>query len=556
MVSHPMKVAVIGAGPSGLAAIKELLAEGHSVKGFEKAPGLGGVFRFDRASTGVYQSCTLTSSTTATTFSDFPLGRKAAYFLTHSEYVEYLTAYAAAFGVSTSIAFGTTVLDVRRHSGKWRIASRDSEGNATEETFDAVAVCAGLHQNPRLPQLFQEDKFHGTVSHSGRYKDADCFRGKRVLILGAGESGADIIDEVSRVASSCSLSLRRGVWVLPRLIGGVPNDFYTSRLFYSLPEWLLRANNPAEQVRRYRRLSAVLLGPVYIPFLIYESTRRLLTKWRRRFKRRATDQPQAVLDLIARLRKTSGGGLAEQFVTKSERFAHAIVEGRCHLKPDVVEVEANSVTFSDGTQAEFDCVLCCTGYQTAFPFLDPEIRDIRKLYLSCFVPSVGGSLCIIGAARPATGSIPPIAEMQSRLFAQTCSGRIALPTEDEMIRDAALNADAHKRRFGIISDRLDHLVDYTSYMDRLATILGCKPKLSKLLRHPGLLYKIYGGHFSCAQFRLFGPHCAPLVAAKELRNLQVGYSLPSMAFMFMLLAATKVYGKLGVKFLSPHLRLD
>ena len=76
------RVAVIGAGPSGLATVKELLEEGHRPTCFERAPSLGGVFRFDEKDGVVWESCRLTSSILLTAFSDFPVPKRRTGHLT------------------------------------------------------------------------------------------------------------------------------------------------------------------------------------------------------------------------------------------------------------------------------------------------------------------------------------------------------------------------------------------------------------------------------------------------------------------------------------------
>ena len=235
-------VAVIGAGPSGLVCLKELLAEGHQPVCFEKSADLGGVYRYDEKAIGVYRSARLTSSALITSFSDFPPPKKSSLHFKHDEYFQYLMEYAQYFQLLGHVRFQHAVKEVKQlMDGRWQIVVNRVD-TATEEIFlfDAVAVCAGVHQNPFVPDFQGRDDFKGLTLHSAWYKSPEVFQNKNVVIVGGGESGSDIVEEVANVAQSCVLALRRGVLVIPRRIFNQPNDYFTTRLFYSVPDWFVR----------------------------------------------------------------------------------------------------------------------------------------------------------------------------------------------------------------------------------------------------------------------------------------------------------------------------
>jgi dimethylaniline monooxygenase (N-oxide forming) len=159
------RVAVIGAGSSGLATVKELLAEGHKPTCFEKADGLGGVFRFGESDGVVWESCRLTSSGLLTAFSDFPVSANRTGHMVVGEYVDYLTKYCEAFDVTRHIRFGTKVESVTRNpGGAWTVRTLDTHGTH-EEQYDAVTVCSGLHQYPHVPSLPGQETFTGVTMH-------------------------------------------------------------------------------------------------------------------------------------------------------------------------------------------------------------------------------------------------------------------------------------------------------------------------------------------------------------------------------------------------------
>ncbi|MDT8288008.1 MAG: SidA/IucD/PvdA family monooxygenase, partial [Elusimicrobiales bacterium] len=321
-------------GPSGLAMTKELLEQGHRPVCFEQAPGLGGVFRYDERRGSVWPTCRLTSSGLITAFSDFPVtGRRAAH-MTVGEYVEYLSEYSRAFGVDQVLRFGVTVEAVdSRPAGGWDVTYSSEAGRSTER-FDAVAVCSGVHQVPCVPDVPGLADFPGTVLHSSAFRGRPQVEGKRVLIVGAGESGADIVAVTAEGAAQTVLSLRRGVAVVPRMAFGRPRDYLTTRLLNSPADWIHQTRHPDDDHKRavYRRafLPAVIVDKVLqIVFRQFWVKFPLLLSARRehgRIKLKAQG-------LIRQLLRESGGTMQEQFGTKDDAFVFALARGTCTRAP-------------------------------------------------------------------------------------------------------------------------------------------------------------------------------------------------------------------------------
>ena len=270
-------MAVIGAGPSGLVAVKELLERGHRPVCFERAGGLGGVFRFDEQDGVVWESCRLTSSGLLTAFSDFQVSPACEEHMSLVEYIGYLNDYCDAFDVGRHIRYGVTVSKVSRRDGEgWEVQFTDNHGPSSE-TFDSVAVCSGLHQHPHIPEFTGQETFTSPVMHASRYRRTSQVAGKRVLIVGGGESGADIAAEVAGSASETVLSLRRGVAVVPRCAFGKPRDYQTSRMVNGASHWLFQTRNPADNrkrtVYRFAFLPVVVLDKLLQVFhrLVWEN---------------------------------------------------------------------------------------------------------------------------------------------------------------------------------------------------------------------------------------------------------------------------------------------
>ncbi len=555
---HPVskRVAVIGAGPSGLVAVKELIQEGHHVACFEKAPDLGGVFRFDPERGGVWESCRLTSSTFVTAFSDFPLPHDAPTHFTHYEYIAYLKRYVDHFDFADNLFFNHEVVSTRQdEQGTWTVTVKDDQGQMRSQEYDAVAICSGIHQKPSTPELPGRESFKGTVSHSATYKNPKPYEGKRVVVVGAGESGSDILAEVAEKSSACVLSLRRGVFVQLRFVNGYPTDYYTNRIATSLPDWMVRRDNPEKEVGRLRTMTAWLTLPIHLMFQVYLILRIHFNNWMTNWGWWTPNSTPEVRRIIQQLRIDSGGGLSEQFATKSERFVYALANKSAELKPQITRFTENGVIFDDGSEFECDHVLFCTGFKSAFPFMDIDLTDSRNLYYNAFAPEFGERLCFIGAIRPSIGSIPPISEMQSRWFAQILSGRLTLPSADAMKTHIEAHRAMHKEKYRDLSERLNYLVDYTSYMDALAHKIGCKPRWRDLIKEPKLLLKIYCAPFSAFQYRLRGPHHQKDLAERMLSYHPIAYAKIEMTFLLFYLGFCHFMNKLGFRKYKPHLTL-
>lgn len=189
-----MRVAVIGGGPSGLVQLKTLLSahehlncEPFEPRLFEASSKVGGVFH-----SHVYEDAELVSSKYLTAFSDFRPRHDDADFLSAERYVEYLEEYATHFELWDKISLNTKVINIKRHDQGHVVVYQKPDGEVQHWVCDAIAICSGVHSKPNLPTIPGIENVP-TVMHSSDFKTrAQLGKDKTVMVLGSGETGADV----------------------------------------------------------------------------------------------------------------------------------------------------------------------------------------------------------------------------------------------------------------------------------------------------------------------------------------------------------------------------
>jgi dimethylaniline monooxygenase (N-oxide forming) len=515
------RIAVIGGGPAGLVTVKELKEKGYEVTGFEKRTRLGGVYN------DTYADLQLTSSSLMTSFGSFVRDRdlERPVLWQCGEYLDYLNEYARRFDVDRHFYLGTVVRSLRRASdGSWllRFAPADAANGAGEEEIHVhhVVICGGNNQRPRLPEWADPARFDGEIRHSSQIHDARDFAGRRVLVVGMGESGSDIALMAAIGGTHCTISVRNGPgYVIPRYYRGLPSDLDTNRCYHALPR-------------------SVVAKPIV------------------RFKVRIEDaletglQDHAVLRKASEINKAGREAPFNRFATKSTGFVEAIVHhGAEYRTAGVAELQRDGVVFTDGTKLPCDTIVCCTGFTASFPYLDehhPElaaaVRNPRALYKRMLIPGRGLDIAWVGYVRPAVGSVPPTAEMQARYLALLISGERPLPSEAEMRRDMEMHAEIDRQQFVRDGARLLTLTDLFRFMETMAEAIGCRPSVHRMfLRDPRTALRVLFGPLSAAQYRLTGPGADPAAARAALRKMPT-MPWPVLAYEFFLLAGCWALG--------------
>ncbi|KAL1022479.1 hypothetical protein UPYG_G00028270 [Umbra pygmaea] len=476
------RVCVIGGGSSGMTAIKSCLEEGLEPTCFESSEDIGGLWRFkenpesDRAS--IYQSVIINTSKEMMCFSDFPIPGHFPNYMHNSLIMEYFRMYAEHFKLIKHIRFQTKVLQVKprpdfTHSGQWDVEIETRKGEKERQVFDAVMICIGHHCHPNLPlnDFPGIDTFKGQYFHSRDYKTADEWRGKKVVVIGIGNSGGDIAVELSRVCKQVFLSTRRGAWILNRVgTQGLPNDMnYNRRLLQIMFSML-----PHSLVCR--------LGENQINQRFNHNIYSLKPKHR----------------------------LRSQHPTVNDELPNRILSGTVMVKPNIKRLQGSSVVFDDGTvEDNIDLVVFATGYNFSFPFMPSQVlpvsRNKANLYKYVFPPGIERpTLAVIGLVQP-LGAIMPISEIQTRWATRVFKGLTKLPTMEGMLKDIKRKEDVMSSRY-VASQRHTIQVDYIQYMDEVANHIGVRPNiLWLLLRDPALGFRVLLGPCTPYQYRLRGP---------------------------------------------------
>ena len=454
-----MRIAIIGAGPSGLCAAKEIRQSNPAanVTVFESESRLGGTFARCHA------HLTMVNNPMLVSFSDFPAAwtLPALKMWSAQEYVDYLERYAQKNGIEHLITFNSQILKARLSDGIWRLVIRQGSRESRLD-FDYLVVCAGSNYMPSCPEIPGHTDFDGEIVHASSVKNPALFKGRRVLLMGLGETGSDLSELIAEHSAATHLSIRRGPgYLIPRYHDTRPTDLDTSRLYHSLPSgidatrlgWLLRCK------RRIER-------------------NRLRSPHDRAVQRRADE-------LNHEWAETRSLGPFRRASTKSCGFIHAELKGRVRLHPAVTRLEKSAACFSDGSRCEVDVVIACTGYKQAFPFFDQALQgrlvSSNRLYNYMFLPGLHDKLAFVGYVRPAVGTVPALTELQSRLLARFLQGELVLPPADEMHAAIQVQQQMAKTQFPADFERVGHLVDYYGLLKSLATQLGVMPRQWTLL---------------------------------------------------------------------------
>jgi len=424
-----VRVAVVGAGPSGLAALRALTAAGFDAVAFERGARIGGVWTLERRPTAAYRSLHLITSRERTEFQEFPMPPGTPDYPSRDAVGEYLESYAAEFGLAERIRLSSPVAQARRADGGW-----DLDG----ERFDVLVAANGHNEEAKWPEPPYPGGFDGEQLHALDYDDAEQFRDRRVVVVGMGNSAMDIATDISLVAERTYLSVRHGSWVIPKRLLGRPADQIIKPWAAVHVPWRLR--QPLSQA-----LLRLAVGPP---------------------ERYGLPAPER--------------GLFQAHPTISDTILSRISHGEVEPRPGIERLDGDAVRFADGTREAADAIVWCTGYRVTIPFLDQSLvgPDPRELPLYKRIFHLDEPQLFFVGLMQSTGSAFPIIERQSRILAEHLGGRWAPPSPSAMRRDCERRRRAAVRRWGE-HGRPTMRVDFDRYMHELGKELEAGRKRAR-----------------------------------------------------------------------------
>lgn len=325
---------IIGAGPSGLAQARAFRLFGIDFDVFERQNDVGGLWDIGNPQTSLYESAHFISSRTLSGFSGFPMPESYPDYPRHDQVLAYLRAFADRYDLRRFVKFGKPVerVTLEAEGARVRVAG-------AEHTYAGVICATGVNWTPNRPEY--PGQFSGTLRHTHGYRRADELRGKRVLIVGLGNSGADIACDSARTARETYVSVRRGYYFIPKHIFGKPADVFAHD-GPKLPNWL--------EPHVFGWLQKLVVGDVS-----------------------ALGMPKPDHRIL------------ETHPLLNDQLLHHLRHGDVKLKPDVARFEGKVAHFTDGTELELDEVLTATGYRMELPYLDASELEWTGRRISHFL---------------------------------------------------------------------------------------------------------------------------------------------------------------------------
>ncbi|MDG1234077.1 MAG: NAD(P)-binding domain-containing protein [Pseudomonadales bacterium] len=338
---HKARVCVVGAGPSGLIMARSLMRAGAEVVVYERHSDVGGIWDPDNSGSPIYESAHFISSRFTSGFIGYPMPDTFPDYPGYKLLRDYIREFATVFGLYKQVKLNTGVAKAELVDGAWHVT--DTQGETAVYTH---LVCAnGVTWTPRLPNYPGLEGFTGETRHSSTFRYPEELKGKRVLIVGGGNSGVDIACDAARNADAAFWSVRRGYRIIPKHIFGVPLDVFINEGLQP-PAGVVVPEDPSE-------LIDALVGD--------------LTKYG--------------------LPKPDHAALTSHPLV-NDAIVHHLSHGDIAGKPDVAEFRGDTVVFTDGSEEKIELVLFATGYDYEIAFVDQELFQWNaghpQLYLNMF----------------------------------------------------------------------------------------------------------------------------------------------------------------------------
>lgn len=383
-------VAIVGGGPAGLSVARALKVLGIPFTLFERHSDTGGIWDRENPGSPMYESAHFISSKALSGHQGFPMPDYYPDYPSNALILRYIRDFAKKFKLYDDIQFNTEVISANPTQAGWHVTT-DHNGEQKTETYGWLVCANGTNWHPSRPEIKGEDNFDGEVMHSVHYTGAEMVRGKKVVVLGAGNSGVDIACDAASQGESAYISLRRGYHFLPKHIFGMPVDVFGEQSKW-MPMWF--------QQRSFGLLLRILngdLGKLGLP-------------------------------------KPDHKVLSSHPIVNSQ-LLHYLQHGDIAAKPDIDRLEGKHVHFKGGSKVEADLVVLATGYDWHIPYLSPNALDWKddrpQMFLKIFTRK-HPNLFINGFVET-NGGAYKLFDYTASLIAQTIAAQRSDPEKAQQI---------------------------------------------------------------------------------------------------------------------------
>lgn len=304
---------IIGAGPAGLAIAAHLRKRNLDFEIVEQSNKIANSWH------NHYDRLCLHTVKQFSNLPYVPFPTHYPLYVTRLELVEYYENYAKQFNIQPH--FGETVENIVKVDDKWQVTT----ANKTTFLASNVVIATGTNRTPNVPTWEGQESFEGEIIHSRFYKNPTTYKGKKVLVVGMGNTGAEVALDLSEHGVDTSLSVRSPISIIPRDVNGRPVQV-TAKQLAKLPKWL--AQWISKQIRK------IVIGDLTkhgVPISTMDPTEQLITTGK-----------TPVIDL----------GTAKH-----------IKQGKIKVFPNVDQFYNTGIQFKDGVKQDFDVVLLATGYR-------------------------------------------------------------------------------------------------------------------------------------------------------------------------------------------------
>ncbi|CZR42675.1 flavin depend monooxygenase that catalyses the oxidation of rubrofusarin to 9-hydroxyrubrofusarin [Fusarium proliferatum ET1] len=418
MDKQPQKVAVVGLGIAGLVAVKNLLEVGFDVTGFERSGYVGGLWHYtEQDKTSVLPSTIINISKERASFTDFPYPDSTPSHCPSAKVQEYIESYVDHFNFRDKLRLGVSVEKVRRDDAgnRWVVDIKGSE----PEYFDKVIMATGGNNRPHIPKVEGMEQFEGDVLHSRAFKRPELFKGKRVVVVGVSNTGADTAAALCGHAEKVWLSRSHGVIVIPRKRDGIPFD-------HTLTARTMAFMGMFESA--FPRLYELIFNAICKK--MQDNAFKIRPEW-------GLSPAISVLHALPVI---------------SDNLIPLLESGDITSVPKIKRVTGpREIELTDGKRLDVDTIIWCTGYEADFSLLDPSVDPTRnttpkwaeaigsrgkplpRLYQNVFSLDYPDSLAFMGNLLVATSAFP-ISDICTMAIAQIWKENSPLPSIDEMNR--------------------------------------------------------------------------------------------------------------------------